>query len=150
MATFKSGFEVTAEAPRGRANLVVEVHRWRHRLGRDLLQKIRAPLINLRPIADAQLWQIGDYASWIKRYETLRPNDRREIRAQIARLSTKPLISIVMPVYNPAPGICGRRSRSVRAQLYPYWELCVVNDASPSNQIDRILARYAGAIGASN
>ena len=142
-ATFKSGFEVTVEAPRGRANLVVEVHHGDTGWVEIYSKKIRAPLINLRPIADAQLWQIGDYATWIKRYDTLRPNDRREIRAQIDRLSTKPLISIVMPVYNPAPADLRAAIESVRAQLYPYWELCVVNDASPSNQVDRILARYA-------
>jgi GT2 family glycosyltransferase len=142
-ATFKSGFEVTAEAPRGRADLVVEVHHAETGWVEIYSRKISAPLINLRPIADAQLWEIGDYATWIKRYDTLRANDRREIRAQIERLGRRPLISVLMPVYNPAPEDLRAALESVRAQLYPYWELCVVNDASPSRQVDRILARYA-------
>ena len=142
-ATFKSGFDVTAEAPRGRANLLVEVHHADSGWIEIYSKKIRAPLINLRPIGDAQLWQIGDYGTWIKRYDNIRPNDIREMRIQIERLSQKPLISIVMPVYNPAPAELRAAIESVRAQIYPHWELCVVNDASPSPEIDRILARYA-------
>lgn len=142
-ATFKSGFEITAEAPRGRANLVLEVHHPDTGWVEIYSRRIRAPLINLRPIADAQLWQIGDYAAWIRRYDTLRPNDRRAIRAEIERFPFKPLISIVMPVYNPVPADLRAAIESVRAQLYPRWELCVVNDASPSEQADRILTRYA-------
>ena len=127
-ATFKSGFEIIAgSATRPR-------HPRRRGAACDgaweeiFSKKIRAPLINLRPIADAQLWEIGDYATWIKRYDTLRSSDRREIRTQIdAIAAATPLISIVMPVYNP---ICGRNLRaaieSVRAQLYPHWELCLV------------------------
>ena len=106
-------------------------------------KKIRAPLINLRPIADAQLWEIGDYTTWIKRYDTLRSPDRSEIRAHIERFAATPLISIVMPVYNPSPAHLRAAIESVRAQLYPHWELCVVNDASPAKHVDRILARYA-------
>ena len=75
-ATFKSGFEIIAEAPRGRATLVVEVRRADGRWTEIFAKKIRAPLINLRPISDAQLWEIGDYTTWIKRYDTLRSSDR--------------------------------------------------------------------------
>lgn len=142
-ATFKSGFEIIAEAPRGRANFAVEVLRAGGRWEEIFSRKIRAPFINRRPMADAQLWQIGDYATWIKLYDTLRPNDRREIRVHIGRLKSRPLISIVMPVYNPSPAHLRTAIESVQAQLYPHWELCVVNDASPSKQVERILARYA-------
>ena len=31
----------------------------------------------------------------------------------------------------------------MRGQLYPNWELCVIDDASPAKQVGRILARYA-------
>ena len=75
-ATFKSGFEIIAEAPRGRATLAVDVRRADGSWTEIFAKKIRAPLINLRPIADAQLWEIGDYTTWIKRYDTLRSSDR--------------------------------------------------------------------------
>lgn len=142
-ATFKSGFEIMAEAPRGRATLVVEVRRDDGMWTEIFSKKIRAPLINLRPIADSQLWEIGNYATWIKRYDTLRPADRREIGAHIAALKAKSLISIVMPVYNPSPAHLRAAIESVRAQLYPHWELCIVDDASPAGHVEQILARYA-------
>ena len=142
-ATFKSGFEIIAEAPRGRATLRFEVRRPGDKWEEIFSKKIRAPLINLRPAADSELWEIGVYATWIRRYDTLRMADRREIRAQIARFATKPLISIVMPVYNPSPGHLRAAIESVRAQLYPQWELCLVDDASPAKHVERILARYA-------
>ena len=142
-ATFKSGFEISAEAPRGRANLIVEVERGGDRWEEIFSKKIRAPLINLRPIAEAQLWEIGDYQTWIKRYDTLRAADRREIKAHIERFSARPLISIVMPAYNPRPRDLRAAIDSVRQQLYLDWELCIVNDASPSKEVDRILARHA-------
>jgi len=142
-ATFKSGFEIIAEAPRGRATLAVDVRRADGSWTEIFAKKIRAPLINLRPIADAQLWEIGDYTTWIKRYDTLRSSDRSQIRAHIERFAATPLISIVMPVYNPSPAHLRAAIESVRAQLYPHWELCMVNDASPAKHVDRILARYA-------
>ena len=141
-ATFKSGFEIIAEAPRGRAILVVEVQQADATWTEIFAKKIRAPLINLRPIADAQLWEIGDYATWIKRYDALRASNRSEIRAHIERFGATPLISIVMPVYNPSPAHLRAAIESVRAQLYPHWELCVMNDASPAKHVNRILARY--------
>jgi len=142
-ATFKSGFEITAEAPRGRANLVLEVERADGNWEEIFFKRIRAPFINRRPIADRELWEIGDYNAWIKRYDTLRAADRREIKAHIERFAARPLISIVMPVYNPRPADLRAAIDSVRAQLYPDWELCIVNDASPSREVDRILTRSA-------
>jgi GT2 family glycosyltransferase len=142
-ATFKSGFEIIAEAPRGRATLVLEVRRAGENWEEIFSKKIRAPLINLRPIADSELWEIGDYASWIKRYDMLRMSDRRAIRVHIERFASRPLISVVMPVYNPSPAHLRAAIDSVRAQLYPHWELCVVDDASPARHVARILARYA-------
>ena len=142
-ATFKSGFEIILEAPRGRTTLVVEVRRGDEHWEEIFSRKIRAPLINLRPVADAQLWKIGDYRTWIRRYDTLSGADRRDIKTQIAALPKQPLISILMPVYNPAAAQLREAIESVRAQLYPHWELCLVDDASTASHVRQILNRYA-------
>ena len=71
----------------------------------------------LRPASDAQLWEIGDYATWIKRYDTLRAADRRQIRRHIAAMAARPVISIVMPVYNTSAEHLRQAIDSVRAQL---------------------------------
>jgi O-antigen biosynthesis protein len=139
---FKSGFDIVAEAPRGRATLMVEVRLEDGSWDQVFVRQIRAPWINLRPASDAQLWEIGDYATWIKRYDTLRVADRRQIRRHIAAMAAWPVISIVMPVYNPSAEHLRQAIDSVRAQLYPNWELCIVDDASPARYVRRVLARY--------
>lgn len=83
------------------------------------------------------------YAEWIRLYDTLSEADRSAIRAQIASWKRPPLISVLMPVYN-LPGEYLRLAiDSVRRQLYPHWELCVVDDASTNPEVRKILRRYA-------
>ena len=48
-----------------------------------------------------------------------------------------------MPTYNPNPEWLIEAIESVRMQLYPFWELCIADDASTNNRIRPILARYA-------
>lgn len=140
---FQSGFEIIAEAPKGKATLRLEVRRADGLWDEIFVRQIRAPWINLRPIANAQLWEIGDYRDWLKRYATVRAADRHQIRRHIASFSPPPLISVVLPVYNPDPTHLKRALDSLRAQLYPHWELCVVDDASTSPSVRPILERYA-------
>ena len=41
------------------------------------------------------------YSEWVKKYDTIDEDIRTKIRGHIGRLKNKPLISVVMPVYNP-------------------------------------------------
>jgi GT2 family glycosyltransferase len=141
--TFKSGFAIAVEAPRGRALLRLEARLAQGAWVEVFRKSIRAPLINLRAIADPQLWEIGHYNAWIKRYDTLHRGERRAIRSHINTLAERPLISIVMPVYNPSATHLRKALDSVRIQLYPHWELCIAEDASTAPQVRPILERYA-------
>ena len=47
-------------------------------------------------------------------------------------LSTRPVISIILPVYNTPVDFLKNCLDSVLAQSYDNWELCVCDDASPS------------------
>nr|WP_249179454.1 glycosyltransferase family 2 protein [Burkholderia vietnamiensis] len=49
-----------------------------------------------------------------------------------------------MPVYNPKPEWLAEAIDSVRAQLYPHWELCIADDVSTDPSIRPLLERYAG------
>ncbi|MGI8890490.1 MAG: glycosyltransferase family 2 protein [Chthoniobacterales bacterium] len=140
---FGSGFEIVVEAPRGWADLRIEVRQVNGAWEEVFVRRIHAPWINLRPIGNAQLWEIGDYQTWLKRYTTLRPADRRQIKTHIANFTSRPLLSLVMPVYNPSPDHLKRALDSVRAQLYAGWELCVVDDASTTPHVRKVLERYA-------
>src|SRR4051794_36637777 len=45
-----------------------------------------------------------EYPKWIAQHDTLTEGDIQAITAHIARLPDPPTISVVMPVFNPAPG----------------------------------------------
>jgi len=55
----------------------------------------------------------------------------------------KPVISIVMPVYNIAEKYLVRAIASVKQQIYQRWELCMCDDASTAPHIRPLLERYA-------
>jgi GT2 family glycosyltransferase len=53
-----------------------------------------------------------------------------EMRIEAGRLAEPPLISVVMPAYNTPPAMLDEAVASVRAQVYPHWELVIVDDCS--------------------
>ena len=84
-----------------------------------------------------------DYESWIALYDTLSPADQEAITVDVAALPRRPLISVVMPVYNVPEEYLVRALDTVRAQLYPDWELCIADDASTKPYVAQVLKRYA-------
>ncbi len=84
-----------------------------------------------------------EYQLWVEAYDTLSDADREAIRAHVQRLDAKPLISVVMPAYDTDERLLKAAIASVQAQLYPNWELCVCDDASPSPQVWRVLKKAA-------
>ncbi|KQU17725.1 glycosyl transferase [Methylobacterium sp. Leaf94] len=107
---------------------------------RALGLKVRGRALLLRALHDRT--ETG-YATWIARFDTLSEADRRRIRDAIDAWPDAPRISVVMPVHDPAPRVLDAAIRSVRAQLYPNWELSIVDDASTDPAIPRLLARHA-------
>lgn len=83
------------------------------------------------------------YIEWVKRYDTLSSDDRRCIRRHIDTLQYRPAISVLMPVFNPPPDFLRRAITSVLEQLYPDWELCIVDDASTAPHVRQILEAAA-------
>ncbi|MCP5107889.1 MAG: glycosyltransferase [bacterium] len=63
---------------------------------------------------------------------------------EVASFRYKPLISVVVPVYNIRREWLERALDSVFDQVYPHWELCIADDASPSPHIKKILESYRG------
>jgi O-antigen biosynthesis protein len=85
------------------------------------------------------------YRSWIDAFDHLDEDDRHAITAQIAQWSDPPLISVLMPVYNPDPRHLREAIASVREQLYPHWELCIADDASTDLAVAAALEKACAA-----
>ena len=85
-----------------------------------------------------------NYVRWVQQYDTLDAAALENLRQRVAQLSATPLVSLVMPVYNPVARDLQRAIASVQAQLYPHWELCICDDAS-SNATTRSLLEATAA-----
>lgn len=82
------------------------------------------------------------YNRWVKWFDTLSGSDRRAILNHISELPHKPCISIIMPTYNSSERWLRCAIESVRTQLYPYWELCIADDASSMPHVRVVLNEY--------
>lgn len=68
-----------------------------------------------------------------------------KIRHAESKLTNRPLISIVVPTYNTNIEFLRDCIESVQAQVYENWELCIVDDASPNENVRTIIKEYADA-----
>ncbi len=84
-----------------------------------------------------------DYAQWIALYDTVTDEVRANMQARARALSAQPLISVLMPVYNPEPAWLREAIESVRAQIYDTWELCIADDCSTDPAVAAVLAEFA-------
>ncbi len=81
------------------------------------------------------------YQRWLDR-QRLGPQDVARMKAAIAGFAYTPVISVVTPVYNTDEAWLRKCIESVRAQIYPHWELCLVNDGSTRPHVRAILDEY--------
>lgn len=70
------------------------------------------------------------YPEWVSLFNSINEQDRQTIAKDIKSWETHPLISIVFPTYNTPANCLNEAIASVRAQLYPHWELLAVDDGS--------------------
>lgn len=84
-----------------------------------------------------------DYARRIARHEQLSDAERDRLRQACETLPLRPLLSVIMPVYNPPLEWLRAAIDSVRDQWYEHWELCIADDASTDPELQEVLASYA-------
>lgn len=96
-----------------------------------------------------KLWQRhggkNAYRRWVELYDTLADADRQQILVRIDALSSRPLVSVVMPVYNVGETWLRAAIDSVRRQIYPHWELCIADDDSTLPHVRAVLEDAARA-----
>ncbi|MFK3708853.1 glycosyltransferase [Leclercia adecarboxylata] len=83
-----------------------------------------------------------DYEEWIETVEIPSLPSKDDVKTILSTMTKPPVISVVMPVYNPAEIYLRACIDSVLEQSYPYWELCMADDKSPKEHVQRVLREY--------
>jgi glycosyltransferase involved in cell wall biosynthesis/SAM-dependent methyltransferase len=81
----------------------------------------------------------GTYEKWIELFDTRDEAARQRIEARVRALPSPPMISVIMPVYNPPVDLLRSAIESVRSQIYPNWELCIADDCSTDTEVVKLL-----------
>lgn len=105
---------------------------------RQRIGLLRAPMGHPPP-AQLERGIARNYQSWVAQFDVLTEAQLTALRQTAQKLAHQPLISIVMPVYNPAHDDLQRAIDSVRAQVYPNWQLCICDDASTAAHVGILL-----------
>lgn len=89
-----------------------------------------------------ELQRAKEFNKWVAmNYPT--PNIIANQRHESTGFAYRPLISVILPVYNTNPEYLSACIESVLAQSYVNWELCIVDDASTSQMTIDCLSLYA-------
>jgi GT2 family glycosyltransferase len=121
------------------ARNVVEVAQQQSQTILQSIGKLLPPAISV-PV---QSEEVKQYARWIMHHDTLTDVDRRAISQHIMQMKNPPVISVLMPTYNTPEKFLREAIDSVLNQLYPHFELCIADDASPKPHVRDILEEYA-------
>jgi hypothetical protein len=85
----------------------------------------------------------ADYAAWLAQFDQAGEPRTGALRERVERLEHRPLVSVLLPTFESAPAELEAAVESVRRQVYPHWELCIVDDGSRSEELHVVLARLA-------
>jgi GT2 family glycosyltransferase len=82
---------------------------------------------------------------WIGAHDTLTEADVAQIRARIARLAQRPVISIILSIgHGPLEAVRGT-IESVIGQIYGHWELFVAGEVTESVERRKLVEGYASS-----
>lgn len=82
------------------------------------------------------------YGPWFEKH---RPSQEELDRQRKKKWRDAPLISVAVPAYRTPPLFLEQMIRSVQAQTYPHWELCIVNASCDDQEMNQVLEQSAGA-----
>jgi GT2 family glycosyltransferase len=85
----------------------------------------------------------ASYARWVAEHDTLDASDLAGMAALYDSLDRPPLVSVLVPVFDPPEDALREAIESVRAQAYANWELCLADDASAAPHVATVLHEYA-------
>ncbi len=124
------------------ADIVWRVACWpiRHRRlpNRDDFARLFRHLRSLWPQPRA----VDRYSMW-QENNRWTPQTQESAQRALTALPCRPLLSVIMPVFNTEERWLVRAVESVRNQVFPNWELCIADDASTAPHVAPLLARFA-------
>ena len=103
---------------------------------KDAVEEISPPL---EISAEVPEQPYRDYSDFCLRMESLVEKYCSNFSNRLSKLENRPLISILMPVYDPDPKWLEAAIESVIEQIYPDWELCIADDCSSDPRIRRLI-----------
>jgi glycosyltransferase involved in cell wall biosynthesis len=84
-----------------------------------------------------------EYERWLTAFDCQSSSSCIALSRRVRRLPRHPLISVLLPVYNPDLGFLRAAIDSVKNQIYPSWELCLADDASTNPEVRPFLEQIA-------
>ncbi len=83
-----------------------------------------------------------NYQRWLQQ-NFPRESDLRKMAETVEIFPYQPVISVIMPTFNTSEHFLREAIESVINQVYPYWELCIADDASTQPHVKNIVEEYA-------
>ncbi len=108
---------------------LIPPHSRRETFLRALVKRLR--MVHQSRVADS-------YQSWAFAHQKTN-EELAEQRWKAESFSYKPRFSIVIPVYNPPSKVLAETIRSILAQSYSFWELCIADGGSSRAGIREVL-----------
>lgn len=82
------------------------------------------------------------YETWLE-VNQWSPRRTEFLQARLEALTSRPVISVVIPVYNPPLKFLIKAVETVRNQVYSDWELCLADDCSTDVRVQEYLRRLS-------
>lgn len=135
-----AGFQGRLMLPIGLSKVLVEVEFE----GLEPFIAFERDLLYVPGVDDHFAHQQAVYQDWIERYDRVSEDHLQELEKNQKKWECCPLVSVVIPVYNPVARYLEEAVDSVIAQVYSHWELILVDDASPDAQVKPLLEDLQG------
>ena len=104
------------------------------------VQILSAPFRFLRPRKETKAKAPDEYTQWFAHHR-LSAVETAKLVEQSRRFSYRPLVSILIPTFNPNEKFLAAAVESVDAQVYENWELILIDDGSDMAGMDALLEK---------
>lgn len=92
-------------------------------------------------VFNEMLANTAEYNQYLYR-KLITKSKRKFILNEIKNFKQAPLVSIVIPVYDPPIDFFTKALDSVIAQLYTNWEICLADDCSKDEEVKEVIESY--------